>query len=43
MDKDYQIVIICGCVSVLQKFENFNGLNVAFIGYKLTIWDSVLF
>ena len=25
------------------KFENFNYLNVAFISYKLTMWDSMLF
>ena len=26
-----------------QKFENFNYLNVAFISYKLTMWDLMLF
>ena len=25
------------------KFENFNYLNVAFISYKLTMWDLMLF
>ena len=25
------------------KFENFNYLNVAFISYKLTLWDCMLF
>ena len=25
------------------KFENFNYLNVAFISYKLTTWDLMLF
>ena len=26
-----------------QKFVNFNYLNVAFISYKLTMWDLMLF
>ena len=25
------------------KIENFNYLNVAFISYKLTMWDLMLF
>ena len=25
------------------KFENFNYLNVAFISYKLTMWDWMLY
>ena len=25
------------------EFENFNYLNVAFISYKLTMWDLMLF
>ena len=28
---------------MLNKFENFNYLNVAFISYKLTMWDLMLF
>ena len=30
-------------LQVGQKFENFNYLNVAFISYKLTMWDLMLF
>ena len=29
--------------SLEDKFENFNYLNVAFISYKLTMWDLMLF
>ena len=28
---------------VAYKIENFNYLNVAFISYKLTMWDSMLY
>ena len=27
----------------IDKIENFNYLNVAFISYKLTMWDLMLF
>ena len=27
----------------VNKIENFNYLNVAFISYKLTMWDLMLF
>ena len=27
----------------IHKIEHFNYLNVAFISYKLTMWDSLLF
>ena len=30
------------CLQV-NKIENFNYLNVAFISYKLTMWDLMLF
>ena len=30
-------------VAHLMTFENFNYLNVAFISYKLTMWDLMLF
>ena len=29
--------------SFFDKSENFNYLNVAFISYKLTMWDLMLF
>ena len=29
--------------SCTHKIENFNYVNVAFISYKLTMWDSVLY
>ena len=30
-------------VNFMKKIENFNYLNVAFISYKLTMWDLMLF
>ena len=30
-------------IKKMAKIEHFNYLNVAFISYKLTMWDSMLF
>ena len=35
--------LLSGDTIKCSKFENFNYLNVAFISYKLTMWDLMLF
>ena len=36
-------IYLCHDFATNNKIENFNYLNVAFISYKLTMWDLMLF
>ena len=38
-----QVILLMMEVSKKSKIGNFNYLNVAFISYKLTMWDLMLF
>ena len=38
-EKDTKVVLCKWYSEVKYKVENFNYLNVAFISYKLTMWD----